>query len=33
VSGVTPVAVSLLLVYLKRRNRAKKIDVTGEQVA
>ncbi len=33
VSGVTPVAVSLLLVYLKRKNRAKKINVDGEKVA
>jgi tRNA uridine 5-carboxymethylaminomethyl modification enzyme len=33
VSGVTPVAVSLLLVYLKRKNRAKKIDSDGERVA
>lgn len=33
VSGVTPVAVSLLLVYLKRKNRAKKIDSEGAQVA
>ncbi len=33
VSGVTPVAVSLLLVYLKRKNRTKKINVDGEKVA
>jgi tRNA uridine 5-carboxymethylaminomethyl modification enzyme len=33
VSGVTPVAVSLLLVYLKRKNRAKKLHVDGEKVA
>jgi tRNA uridine 5-carboxymethylaminomethyl modification enzyme len=33
VSGVTPVAVSLLLVYLKRKNRAKKLNVDGEKVA
>ena len=33
VSGVTPVAVSLLLVYLKRKNRAKKLDAGGEKVA
>jgi tRNA uridine 5-carboxymethylaminomethyl modification enzyme len=33
VSGVTPVAVSLLLVYLKRKNRAKKLPVDGEKVA
>jgi tRNA uridine 5-carboxymethylaminomethyl modification enzyme len=33
VSGVTPVAVSLLLVYLKRKSRAKKIHVDGEKVA
>jgi len=33
VSGVTPVAVSLLLVYLKRKNRSKKIDSDGERVA
>jgi tRNA uridine 5-carboxymethylaminomethyl modification enzyme len=33
VSGVTPVAVSLLLVYLKRKNRAKKLHVEGEKVA
>jgi tRNA uridine 5-carboxymethylaminomethyl modification enzyme len=33
VSGVTPVAVSLLLVYLKRKNRTKKLDVDGEKVA
>ena len=33
VSGVTPVAVSLLLVYLKRKNRAKKLNVDGEKIA
>ena len=33
VSGVTPVAVSLLLVYLKRKNRAKSINADGEKVA
>jgi tRNA uridine 5-carboxymethylaminomethyl modification enzyme len=33
VSGVTPVAVSLLLVYLKRKSRAKKLHVDGEKVA
>ena len=33
VSGVTPVAVSLLLVYLKRKNRAKSIKADGEKVA
>ena len=33
VSGVTPVAVSLLLVYLKRKNRPKKLHVDGEKVA
>ena len=33
VSGVTPVAITLLLVYLKRKNRAKKLDVDGEKVA
>lgn len=33
VSGVTPVAVSLLLVYLKRKNRVKKLHVDGEKVA
>ena len=33
VSGVTPVAVSLLLVYLKRKNRAKSINSDGEKVA
>jgi tRNA uridine 5-carboxymethylaminomethyl modification enzyme len=33
VSGVTPVAVSLLLVYLKRKSRAKKIHLDGEKVA
>jgi tRNA uridine 5-carboxymethylaminomethyl modification enzyme len=33
VSGVTPVAVSLLLVYLKRKNRTKKINLDGEKVA
>ena len=33
VSGVTPVAVSLLLVYLKRKNRAKKLDTDGAKVA
>ena len=33
VSGVTPVAVSLLLVYLKRKNRAKKLDTDGTKVA
>lgn len=33
VSGVTPVAVSLLLVYLKRKNRTKKVNVDGEKVA
>jgi tRNA uridine 5-carboxymethylaminomethyl modification enzyme len=33
VSGVTPVAVSLLLVYLKRKNRSKKLVDTREEVA
>jgi tRNA uridine 5-carboxymethylaminomethyl modification enzyme len=33
VSGVTPVAVSLLLVYLKRKNRSKKLVDTREKVA
>ena len=33
VSGVTPVAVSLLLVYLKRKSRAKSINADGEKVA
>lgn len=33
VSGVTPVAITLLLVYLKRKNRAKNMDLGGEQVA
>ena len=33
VSGVTPVAVSLLLVYLKRKNRSKKLIDTREKVA
>ncbi len=33
VSGVTPVAVSLLLVYLKRKGRAKSINADGEKVA
>lgn len=33
VSGVTPVAVSLLLVYLKRRYRSKKLLDGGEKVA
>lgn len=33
VSGVTPVAVSLLLVYLKRKSRAKSISADGEKVA
>ena len=33
VSGVTPVAITMLLVYLKRKNRAKKLDVDGEKVA
>jgi tRNA uridine 5-carboxymethylaminomethyl modification enzyme len=33
VSGVTPVAVSLLLVYLKRKNRAKSVNSDGAKVA
>ncbi|MFM1956567.1 MAG: glucose-inhibited cell-division protein [Pseudomonadota bacterium] len=33
VSGVTPVAVSLLLVYLKRKSRSKKLVGGGEKVA
>lgn len=33
ISGVTPVAITLILVYLKRKTRAKKIDLDGEQVA
>jgi tRNA uridine 5-carboxymethylaminomethyl modification enzyme len=33
VSGVTPVAVSLLLVYLKRKSRSKKLLNGGEKVA
>jgi tRNA uridine 5-carboxymethylaminomethyl modification enzyme len=33
ISGVTPVAITLILVYLKRKTRAKKIDLGGEQVA
>jgi tRNA uridine 5-carboxymethylaminomethyl modification enzyme len=33
VSGVTPVAVSLLLVYLKRKSRSKKLVSDGEKVA
>lgn len=33
VSGVTPVAVSLLLVYLKRKSRSKKLVSGGEKVA
>ena len=33
VSGVTPVAVSLLLVYLKRKSRSKKLVNGGEKVA
>jgi tRNA uridine 5-carboxymethylaminomethyl modification enzyme len=33
ISGVTPVAITLILVYLKRKIRAKKIDLDGEQVA
>lgn len=33
VSGVTPVAVSLLLVYLKRKSRSKKLVGVGEKVA
>ena len=33
VSGVTPVAVSLLLVYLKRKTRAKSINADSEKVA
>lgn len=33
ISGVTPVAITLLLVYLKRKNRAKKLALDGEQVA
>jgi tRNA uridine 5-carboxymethylaminomethyl modification enzyme len=33
VSGVTPVAVSLLLVYLKRRYRSKKLLDGSEKVA
>ena len=33
VSGVTPVAVSLMLVYLKRKSRAKSINSDGTKVA
>lgn len=33
ISGITPVAITLILVYLKRKTRAKKIDLDGEQVA
>ena len=33
VSGVTPVAVSLLLVYLKRKNRTKSTNTDSEKVA
>ena len=33
ISGVTPVAITLLLVHLKRKTRAKKLDTDGEQVA
>jgi tRNA uridine 5-carboxymethylaminomethyl modification enzyme len=33
ISGVTPVAITLILVYLKRKSRAKEIELDGEQVA
>ncbi|MEY3743555.1 MAG: hypothetical protein RLZZ541_610, partial [Pseudomonadota bacterium] len=31
ISGITPAAISLLLVYLKRKSRAKTIDTSSEE--
>ena len=33
ISGLTPAAISLLMVYLKRKSRAKKLDKSDEKVA